>query len=63
MKNLHRLKTIPADAGKTNKWSTEQLGIGSVTIVKWYTNTKQSRFADFDENCRFAGCGYERNYC
>ena len=41
MENLNRLKAVLADSGKTNKWLSEQLGVGQATISKWVQNNAQ----------------------
>ena len=41
MENLNRLKAVLADAGKTNKWLAEQLGVNAATVSKWCTNSSQ----------------------
>lgn len=40
-KNLNRLRVVIAEKNVTNKWLSEQLGIGQATISKWVTNTSQ----------------------
>ena len=40
-KNLNRLKVVLAEKNLSNKWLSEQLGIGQATISKWVTNTSQ----------------------
>lgn len=40
-KNLNRLRVVIAEKNVTNKWLSEQLGIGQTTISKWVTNTSQ----------------------
>ena len=40
-KNLNRLRVVIAEKNVTNKWLSEQLGIGKATISKWVTNTSQ----------------------
>ena len=41
MENLNRLKAVLADAGQTNKWLAEQLGVAPSTVSKWCTNVCQ----------------------
>ena len=40
-KNLNRLRVIIAEKTLTNKWLSEQLGIGQATISKWVQNNAQ----------------------
>lgn len=40
-KNLNRLKVVLAEKDLSNKWLSEQLGVGQATISKWVTNTSQ----------------------
>ncbi len=40
-KNLNRLKVIIAEKNLTNKWLSEQLGVGQATISKWVQNNAQ----------------------
>ena len=40
-KNLNRLRVIIADKNWTNKWLSEQLGVGQATISKWVQNNAQ----------------------
>lgn len=40
-KNLNRLKVVLAEKNLSNKWLSEQLGVGQATISKWVTNTSQ----------------------
>ena len=37
-KNLNRLRVIIAEKGLTNKWLSEQLGVGQATVSKWVQN-------------------------
>ena len=40
-KNLNRLKVVLAEKNLSNKWLSEQLGVGQATISKWVTNASQ----------------------
>ena len=40
-KKLNRLKVILAEKNLSNKWLSEQLGVGQATISKWVTNSSQ----------------------
>ncbi len=40
-KNLNRLRVVLAEKNLSNKWLSEQLGVGQATISKWVTNTSQ----------------------
>ena len=40
-KNLNRLRVIIAEKNITNKWLSEQLGVGQATISKWVRNNAQ----------------------
>lgn len=40
-KNINRIKVTLVENKHTNKWLAEQLGKGSGTVSKWYTNTFQ----------------------
>ena len=40
-KEINRLKAVLAEAGKTNLWLAEQLGVNPTTVSKWCTNTCQ----------------------
>ena len=40
-KKLNRLKVILAEKNLSNKWLSEQLGVGQATISKWVTNPSQ----------------------
>lgn len=40
-KNLNRLRVIIAEKNLTNKWLSEQLGVGQATISKWVQNNSQ----------------------
>ena len=40
-RDLNRLKVIPAEKKKTNKWLAEQLGCAPTTVSKWCTNSSQ----------------------
>lgn len=40
-KNLNRLKVVLAEKNLSNKWLSEQLGVGQATISKWVTNSSQ----------------------
>ena len=40
-KNLNRLRVIIAEKNLSNKWLSEQLGIGQATVSKWVTNSAQ----------------------
>lgn len=40
-KNLNRLRVIIAEKNSTNKWLSEQLGVGQATVSKWVQNNAQ----------------------
>ena len=40
-KKLNRLKVILAEKNLSNKWLSEQLGVGQATISQWVTNSSQ----------------------
>ena len=40
-KNVNRLRVVIAEKNLSNKWLSEQLGIGQPTISKWVTNSAQ----------------------
>ena len=40
-KNLNRLRVIIAEKNLTNKWISEQLGVGQATVSKWVQNNAQ----------------------
>ena len=40
-KNLNRLRVIIAEKNLTNKWLSEQRGVGQATISKWVQNNAQ----------------------
>ncbi len=40
-KHLNRLRVIIAEKNLTNKWLSEQLGVGQATISKWVQNNAQ----------------------
>lgn len=40
-KNLNRLRVVIAEKNLSNKWLSEQLGVGQATISKWVTNSSQ----------------------
>ena len=35
---MNRLRVIIAEKGLTNKWLSEQLGVGQATVSKWVQN-------------------------
>ena len=37
-KNSNRLRVIIAEKGLTNKWLSEQIGVGQATVSKWVQN-------------------------
>ena len=41
-KKLNRLRVIIAEKNLTNKWLSEQLGVGQATISKWVQNNALS---------------------
>ena len=43
-KKLNRLRVIFAEKNLTNKWLSEQLGVGQTTISKWVQNNAQPNF-------------------
>lgn len=40
-KNLNRLRVSIAEKKLTNKWLSEQLGVGQATVSKWVQNNAQ----------------------
>lgn len=40
-KNLNRLRVIIAEKNLTNKWLSEQLGVGQASVSKWVQNNAQ----------------------
>ena len=40
-KKLNSLRVVIAEKNLSNKWLSEQLGVGQATISKWVTNTSQ----------------------
>ena len=40
-KDINRLKVVPAEKKRTNKWLAEQSGKDPATVSKWCTNTSQ----------------------
>lgn len=40
-KHLNRLRVIIAEKNLTNKWLSEQLGVGQATVSKWVQNNAQ----------------------
>ena len=40
-KKLNRLRVVIAEKNLSNKWLSEQLGVGQATISKWVTNSSQ----------------------
>lgn len=40
-KNWNRLRVIIAEKNLTNKWLSEQLGVGQATVSKWVQNNAQ----------------------
>ena len=40
-KNLNRLRVIIAEKNLTNKWLSEQLGVGQATVSNWVQNNAQ----------------------
>ena len=40
-KQLNRLRVIIAEKNLTNKWLSEQLGVGQATVSKWVQNNAQ----------------------
>lgn len=38
---MNRLRVVIAEKNLSNKWLSEQLGIGQPTISKWVTNSAQ----------------------
>lgn len=41
-KDINRLKVVPAEKKRTNKWLAEQSGKDPATVSKWWPNTSQS---------------------
>ena len=40
-RNINRLKVVPAEKRRTNKWLAEQLDKDPATVSKWCTNSAQ----------------------
>ncbi len=49
MANLNRIKVVLVENNKTGKWLAEQLGISTVTVSKWCTNTSQPDLGRLDQ--------------
>ena len=56
MENLNRLKAVLADAGQTNKWLAEQLGVSAVTVSKWCSNIHQPDLQTLAKIAELVGC-------
>jgi putative transcriptional regulator len=41
MANLNRIKVSLVERNKTGKWLAEKMGISTVTVSKWCTNSSQ----------------------
>ena len=41
LKELNRLKVVLVEKKRTGVWLAEQLGVSTVTVSKWCTNTSQ----------------------
>ena len=41
-KQLNRLRVIIAEKNLTNKWLSEQLGVGQATVSEWVQNNAQT---------------------
>ena len=49
MSNLHRLKVVLVEQGKTGKWLAEQLGKSNCTVSKWCSNSIQPDLQTIDK--------------
>lgn len=47
--NLNRIKVVLVEKKKTGKWLAEMLGISTVTVSKWCTNTSQPDLERLDQ--------------
>ena len=41
MEKLNRLKVVLAEQDKTNRWLSEKMEIGQMTVSRWVTNKSQ----------------------
>lgn len=48
-KDINRLKVVPAEQEKTNRWLAEQLGKTEHTISRWCHNKSQPSVAQLNE--------------
>lgn len=47
-KQLNRIKVVLVEKRRTGVWLAEQLGVSSVTISKWCSNTTQPTLQTLD---------------
>lgn len=48
-KQLNRIKVVLVEKRRTGVWLAEQLGVSSVTISKWCSNTTQPTLQTLDK--------------
>ena len=48
-KQLNRIKVALVEKRRTGVWLAEQLGVSSVTVSKWCSNTTQSTLQTLDK--------------
>ena len=57
-RDLNRLKVIPAEKKKTNKWLSEQLGCAPTTVSKWCTNSSQPSLESIEKIAKLLDIDY-----
>lgn len=57
-RDLNRLKVIPAEKKKTNKWLAEQLGCAPTTVSKWRTNSSQPSLESIEKIAKLLDINY-----
>ncbi|MGN0211491.1 MAG: helix-turn-helix transcriptional regulator [Muribaculaceae bacterium] len=57
-RDLNRLKVIPAEKKKTNKWLAEQLGCAPTTVSKWCTNSSQPSLESIEKIAKLLDIDY-----
>lgn len=53
---LNRLKVVLVEKQKTSKWLSEQLGVSTVIVSKWYTNMHQPDLQTLAKIADLLGC-------
>ena len=53
---LNRLKVVLVEKQRTSKWLAEQLGVSTVTVSKWCTNTHQPDLQTLAKIADLLGC-------